>query len=376
MEESYVTGDGLKCASVGEMKTVVFYARTRQKIEYKGTLNLKAELEHIKSKDRVQCQVGKQQSSQHRIIYQPVKRGKHELYLTVNSVPVGGSPFPIDVTSATHSLNKPVTIFSGLNRPRDITINRKRQIVAVHNDGTRVSILSPQGAEVLAFGTKGSRQGQLNNAFGVAVDKDDNIYVVDCDNHRVQKFSPEGRFITAVGGKGRQWHQFHSPVGICYNRRDNNLYVADQCNHQLKVLTTDLMIMRSFGTKGKEGGKFDLPFDVAFDNDDNLYVTDRYNDRIQVMTTEGQFLRVFSIKKNGQNLTRPWAIAIDSSNTVYVSENGPHYVSVFTSQGDYITTFGGKGNEAGQFETICGLSVDYNDSIIVSDQGNGRLQFY
>ena len=376
MGESYVTGDGLQRASVGELKTVVFHAMTKRKIGYKGSLNLEAELKHIKSKDRVHCEAIRQHNGQHKIVYLPVKRGKHELHLNINRSPVQGSPFPINVTPGAQNLNKPVRIVPGLNRPRNITINRKRQIVAVHNDGTCVSVLTPQGAEILAFGTKGSKKGQLNNAFGVAVDKDDNIYVVDCDNHRVQKFSPEGMFIAAVGEYGHQWHQFHSPVGICYNHRDNKLYVADQCNHQIKVLTTELAISRSFGTKGKEDGQFDLPFDVAFDDDDNLYVTEHYNDRVQVLTTDGQFLRAFSIKANGKTLTRPWAIAIDSSNTVYVSENGPHCVSVFTSQGDHITTFGGEGRDEGQFEMICGLCVDHNDIIISSDLGNGRLQFY
>ena len=376
LEESYTTGDGLNPASVGEQKTIVFHAMTRRKKEYKGSLNLEAELKHITSEYRIQCETVTQQNSLHKLIYLPVKRGKHELHLTVNGNPVQGSPWPIDVTPGALSMNKPVRVVPGLDRPRNTTINGKQQIVAVHNDGTSVSILTPQGEEIQTFGTKGSNEGQLHNAFGVAVDKDDNIYVVECDNHRVQKFSPEGISIAVVGENGREWHQFHSPVGICYNHRDNNLYVADQCNHRIKVLTTDLTILRSFGKKGKKGGQFNLPFNVAFDDHDNLYVTDHHNDRIQVLTTDGQFLRAFSKKANGKTLTRPWAIAIDSSNTVYVSENGPHCVSVFTSQGEYLTTFGGKGKDEGQFETIWGLSVDQDDTIIASDLGNGQLQFY
>ena len=376
MGESYVTGDGLKRASVGELKTVVFHAITKRKIEYKGSLNLEAELKHIKSKDRVQCDGVRQQNGQYKFIYQPVKRGKHELHLTINRKPVRHSPWAIHVTPAAESLNKPVKIIPGLDCPRNTIVNRKRQIVAVHNDGTCVSILTPQGVEIRSFGTKGSNIGQLHNAFGVAVDKDDNIYVVDCDNHRVQKFSPDGMFKATVGEYGHHYHQFHSPVGICYNHRDNKLYVADQCNHRIHVLTTELALMRNFGKKGKQNGQFNLPFNVAFDNDNNLYVTDHFNDRVQVLTTDGQFLRAFSVKANGQNLFRPWAITIDSSNTVYVSENGPHCVSVFTSQGDHITTFGGKGKDRGQFEMICGLCVDHNDTIIASDLGNGRLQFF
>ena len=62
LENSHTTGDGLKGATTGEQKTVVFHAMTTQNKEYKGKLNLKAELQHIKSKDRVQCKVVKQQN--------------------------------------------------------------------------------------------------------------------------------------------------------------------------------------------------------------------------------------------------------------------------------------------------------------------------
>ena len=376
LENSHTTGDGLKGATTGEQKTVVFHAMKKQNKVYKNKLNLKAELEHIKSKDRVQCEVVKQQNGQHKINYRPVKRGKHELHLTVDWNPVRGSPFPIAVNPSAQSLNKPVRVVPGLDHPRGTAINSKGQMIVVEGGGTCVSVLTPEGEKIQTFGTQGSENGQFLNAWGVTVEKDDNIYVTDHDNHRIQKFSPEGELVAAVGGHGSNQLQFNSPVGIVYNHRDNNLYVADNVNHRIQVLTTDLRFVRIFGTQGSGKGQFVNPLDVAFNGTNNLYVTDWGNHRVQVLTTEGQFLRTFSQKANGQQLNHPWAIAIDSSNTMYVSENGPHCVSVFTSQGDYITTFGGEGSEEGQFKYIYGLSVNNSDSIIASDSDNGRLQIY
>ena len=374
LENSHTTGDGLKGATSGEQKTVVFHAMTTQNKEYKGKLNLKAELEHIKSKDRVQCEVVKQQNGQHKINYRPVKRGKHELHLTVDGNPVRGSPFPIAVTPSAQSLNKPVRVVRGLDYPRGTAINSKGQMIIA--EGVGVSVLTPEGEKIRTFGTQGSGNGQLSSAWGVTVDKWDNIYVADSYNHRVQKFSPEGEFTAAVGGRGSNQLQFNLPVGIVYNHRDNNLYVADQCNNRIQVLTTDLKFVRSFGAQGSGNGQFQSPLNIAFDDANHLYVTDNSNHRVQVLTTEGQFLRTFSQKANGQKVNCPWTIAIDSSNTVYVSENGPHCVSVFTSQGDYITTFGGYGSEEGQFKDIYGLSINNSNSIIASDFNNGRLQIY
>ena len=377
LENSHTTGDGLKGATTREQKTAVFHAMTTQNKECKGKLNLKAELEHIKSKDRVQCEVVKTQNGQHKINYRPVKRGKHELHLTVNGNPVRGSPFPIAVTPSAQSRNKPVRVVRGLDHPKGTAINSKGQMIVVEDNGTCVSVLTPEGEKIRTFGTAGKGNGQLPDAWGVTVDKDDNIYVVDNSNHRIQKFNSEGEFVAAVGGRGSNQLQFSYLRGIVYNHRDNNLYVADNGNNRIQVLTTDLKYVRSFGTLGSGNGQFKNPYNLAFDNANNLYVTEYSNHRVQVLTTEGQFLRTFSQKANGQRLNSPWAIAIDSSNTVYVSESGLHCVSVFTSQGDYITTFGGYGSEEGQFkDNIYGLSINNSDSIIASDRDNGRLQIY
>ena len=232
-----------------------------------------------------------------------------------------------------------------------------------------VSVLTPEGEKIRTF-------GKLNSAYGVTVDKDDNMYVMEYGNHRVNKFSSDGEFVAAIGSPGSGNLQFSNAHGICYNRRDNNLYVTEQSNHRIQVLSTELKFVRCFGTLGKGNGQLKNPFHATFDNANNLYVTDYGNHRVQVFTAEGQFLRTFSQKADGQKLSLPWAIAINRSDTVYVSENGPHHVSVFTSQGAYITAFGGPGTEEGQFNSIYGLSIDHNDSVVVSDCSNKRLQIF
>ena len=366
LENNHITGDGLKGATTGETKTVSFQAKTRN---VKRKLDLKAELVRLESKDILKCEVIDQQHGQHKINYRPMKRGKHELHITVNEDAVRGSPFPIAVAPSPQSFVKPSRVVRGVNSPRGTVYNSKGQLVVVESGGATVSVLTPEGEKIRTF-------GQLNNAFGVTVDKDDQIYVVEYANHRVNKFSFDGEFVAAVGSSGSGNLQFSNPFGICYNRKDNNLYVPDQCNHRIQVLSTELKFVRCFGTPGNGNGHLKQPLYATFDSANNLYVTEFANNRVQVFTAEGQFLRTFSQKANGQKLSSPYAIAIDSSDTVYVSENGPNHVSVFTSQGAYITTFGGLGTKEGQFNGIYGFAIDCNDSIAVSDMNNGRLQIF
>ena len=368
LENSHTTGNGLKGATTGETKTVSFQAMTKNNKNSNGKLDLKAELVHIESKDKSKCEVViVRKHGQHKINYRPMKRGKHELHITVNDNAVRGSPFPIAVAPSPQSFVKPSRVVRGVNKPRGTVFNSKGQLVVV--EGATVSVLTPEGEKIRTF-------GQLNNAYGVTVDKDDNIYVTEYSNHRVNKFSSNGEFVAAVGSQGSSNLQFSNPRGICYNRRDNNLHVVDQNNYRIQVLSTELKFVRCFGTYGNGNGQLQNPFHASFDSANNLYVTDYSNNRVQVFTAEGQFLRTFSQKANGQKLNSPLAIAIDSSDTVYVSENGPHHVSVFTSQGAYITTFGGPGVKEGQFSSIYGLSIDCNDSVVASDLNNGRLQIF
>ena len=375
VENSYTTGNGSKYATIGEQATVELHAMTRRNKICDKKLNITAELVHTKSRATIECEV-KQENGRHKFTYQPARRGKHNLHIIINEKHIRGSPYPIAITSSPQSLRKPVRVVRGLNGPRGTTTNSKGQIVVAELNANSISVLTPEGEKIRTFGTKGLGEGQLSGPRGIAADRDDNIYVVDYNNHRIQKFTPTGKFIAAVGKQGKNYLQFTHPVGICFNQRNNNLYFCDQGNQRIQLLTTDLTYVRCFGSHGSGNGQFLCPMCVAFDDANNLYVTDCENYRVQVFTADGQFLRAFTNKANGEQLQKPFAIAIDSSNTVYVSGLDRNCVCVFTSQGEYITSFGTEGAEEGQFDYVKGLSVDQNDSIIVSDHYNGRLQIF
>ena len=75
-------------------------------------------------------------------------------------------------------------------------------MIVVEDNGACVSVLTPEGEKIRTFGTKGSGNGQLSDAWGVTVDKDDNIYLADSSNNRIQKFSSEGEFVAVEGCNG------------------------------------------------------------------------------------------------------------------------------------------------------------------------------
>ena len=120
---------------------------------------------------------------------------------------------------------------------------------------------------------------------------------------------------------------------------------------------------------------FNIHRDIAFNSNGDIYVTD-YNHRVQIFNQDGIFLRTLRNKQQGQTLQYPFGIAVDSSDTVYVSERNRDCISVFTAEGEYLTTFGGEGKAEGQFDCPFGLHIDKNDSLLVCDSDNGRIQIF
>ncbi len=141
-ENSNTTGDGLKDATISETKTVYFEPMTKNNKKFKGQLDLKAKLVHLKSETKLKCEVIVQQNGRHEISYRPVYRGKHALHISVNEAPVRGSPFPITVTGLPE---KPVRVVRGLIAPKGVVVNSKEWLVVVDVDGSSVSVLTAEG---------------------------------------------------------------------------------------------------------------------------------------------------------------------------------------------------------------------------------------
>ena len=89
-----------------------------------------------------------------------------------------------------------VTEWAGLNRPADVYIDRKREIIYVGELGSasqppRMSIRDLQGKEISGWeGHEADGQGVLGEPHGIGVDSQGNIYegsIVRCP--RVQKFA-------------------------------------------------------------------------------------------------------------------------------------------------------------------------------------------
>ena len=370
---AYAKGENLERGTVGEEAVVMVTTMSVTNREYTHQTNLTAELVHCKSKSTLQCDVQEHEKSQYKITYHPMKRGKHRLNIKINGRELQGSPFIIAVTSSPQSLGRPGRV---IGNPYFVTTNSQNQIIVTENISHCVSVFSPEGEKIHSFGSEGTNDGQFQVPTGVTVDNVGNIYVVDNNNHHIHKFTPNGKFIQSVGICGTGQLQFNYPMGVSFNPNNQKLYVCDQGNHRVQVVNTDLTFHSTIGRKGTGNGEFQNTVDIAFNNNGDIYITDCHNHRVQVFNQDGIFLPTLRNKQQGQTIQYPVGIAVDSSSTVYVSERDRDYISVFTAEGEYLTMFGGRGKAEGQFKFTYGLHIDKNDSLLVCDRNNDRIQIF
>ena len=375
-ERCYATGKGLEVATVGEQATAILHAMDADSMECEQSLvNTSCELVSDAGGPTVKAAVQKKEKNKYTISYQPTHRGRHQLHIKVEGVPIRGSPFGVVARLSIQKLGTPIRTIGGLNRPWGVAVNQRGEIIVVESSGHCISIFSSIGEKIRTFGSVGSAQGQFIG--GVAVDGDGNILVVDINNHRIQKFTAGGKFLTTVGQSGSKHLEFSYPVGVSVNHRNRKVYICDTNNHRIQILNADLTFSSSFGSRGSGDGQFNCPWDVAFDNTGNVYVADNEGHRIQVFTAEGQFLRKFGKKGSGDGeLDLPSSVSIDCHDIVYVTEFNNQCVSMFTSEGQFLRSFGTKGKEPGQFNNPRGITVDRDGLVYVSDSDNHRIQIF
>ena len=296
------------------------------------------------------------------VSYQPNTRGRHELSVQMNDVPVQGSPFLVYARQAPHLLGRTVRVIKDLH-PLFMAATTSSGKLVVSEDH-KISIISTDGERIRSIDTTSVRSGIRKyklNPRGVAVDEDSNV--TDVESHRLSKFNSDGKLVKSVGGQGGKTGQFDYPHGIAISQ-DNKLFVCDTCNHRIQVFDTNLKFVFRFVGSGE--GEMISPYDLTFDPAGSVYVADRDNHRVQVFSQNGTYLRTFGVHGSGPGeLSYPRGIHVDHGH-VYVADKGNNRISTFHKSGAFITSFGRR-DSGGELQYPRGITTDQDGFLYVCD---------
>ena len=126
--KSTVQGDGIKSAEINKLSRVTLHAVSPNGKPHKKPVVVKAKLTTISSGSVVEAKVKQGQSGTYEIEFTPCVRGRHQLEVTVNGLPVAGSPFPVLVKIPPTQLGKPIKSITRL-KGYGIAVNSKDELV-------------------------------------------------------------------------------------------------------------------------------------------------------------------------------------------------------------------------------------------------------
>jgi len=272
-----------------------------------------------------------------------------------------------------------------------LAIDQQGSIFVVDNGNNRVQKFDNTGNFIILWGNFGNANGNFHNPTGIALDAKGDIWVVDTNNHRVQKFDGKlGHYLMKFGSRGNGEGQFSSPWGIAVDRVRGYLYVVDSANFRVQKFDEAGEFVMQWGSFGSGDGQFYFPRGITVDPADGaVYVVDMGNHRIQKFDTSTNVLPQLLAKWGGGigpghasspqaqeagQFRSPWGITVDASGDVYVTDTGNHRVQKFDREGNFITQWGGFGTGDGQFNFPYGIAVDPRGCIFVADSGNTRIQ--
>ncbi|XP_015114048.1 RING finger protein nhl-1 isoform X1 [Diachasma alloeum] len=98
--------------------------------------------------------------------------------------------------------------------------------------------------------------------------------------------------------------------------------------------------------------------------------------RNQYMLKRRQLLK-FGMRGSGAGcFTWPRGLAVGPDNSIIVADSSNHRVQVFDSNGKFINEFGAYGSGEGQFDCLAGVAVNRIGQFIIADRYNHRIQVF
>lgn len=215
-----------------------------------------------------------------------------------------------------------------MQAPCDIDIDSTGKVYVLDSNDGKIRIFDSSGNLLSSFGGKGTGNGQIRSATGIAV-ANERIYVADNEGFRVMVFNQQGNVQTIFGKYGEKPGEYKNPYSIATD--GNRIYVLDYGLARVQVIDRDGISRLVFGQRGTTKGQFSIPKGIEVDKFGRIYICDTLNHRVQIFDKTGKWIYSFGSKGSGNSqFMGPEGIAITNDGYIYVLDKGNNRIQVFT----------------------------------------------
>ena len=248
--------------------------------------------------------------------------------------------------------------------------------------GCELCHFDPEG-ELISTGSIYREDGREIELGGLALSKD-LMYVSVSNLHQLQIYDKTTLcFIQSFGARGMGKCEFTHPLGLAYS--NTTLFICEWSNNRVQVLneTQDELDMRTFkfthfiGHSCEIPGRLRRPQSIGISEEQRIVVLHHGNPCINVYGWEGQLISQIGGQNQMAELSAgAWGICQGINGELIVSDLIQSSVFVFDKQGCVCLKIGGEGYEYGKFCDPSGVCVNSENTLVVCDPGNNRVQCF
>ncbi len=253
-----------------------------------------------------------------------------------------------------------------LSSPRDIAVNRLKEIFIADNGNDRIVKLDSNYAFIDEMGGFGASDYSLSGPIALAIDNVSNLYLIDSGNTRAVRLDRNLNFISSENGFTREEKiDFIRPLCIEVSDR-GDIFIGDEGLGACFKLDQFFFYIYEFGGRDQIQS-VNYPADIAFSSENRIYVADSDYGGILVFDDFGLMVQTIG----SEVLKKPSAVAVSNRTGIWVTDAATGMLHCFSLSGQEI--FRWRGHTSLQLKKPTGLFIDHDDTIYIVDSKSAQV---
>lgn len=294
---------------------------------------------------------------------QPNDTLTHENHMSLLSCHIGQQHLEFNQHDATLSkLMENLNNVGCISCDFDLKVKLDRNLLAVgdYPFGLKIGGKEEDGFDWLASSPKGLSQ-RLSSKLVIANSGRNELIVLD-NSFNVKSVIPASK------------EKFVSVSDVA--TYGNNIFVADGNASQIVMLSSDGTVVKSFGKPGSGNLELKRPNGICADSRGRIIVSDSLNHRVKVLSADLQkcILTVTTDKKKqreAKNFSFPCGVAVDKEDNIYVTDTNNKRIVQLSREGKFMKEM----HPPGCHDPRC-VAVSSDGKLLVTDRENGKLLIF